>query len=384
MNITFMKENIVEGLQKAANILPSRTGAAYLRSIWLKAEEGHLAIMATDANIEFMGTYAAEVTQTGLVGVQGRAFVDLVKQLPAGKIHLSIDIESGNLRLEQGKRKYTLPVNEAVWFQNFSEFPESGAVTWSGDFLQDVLDRVVFCISDDDSMNSIACLYMKSVGNGRIETCGLNGHQFALTGFINDTLATHLPEEGILLQKKYMQELKKWLSNDEIEIAFNEKRVYLRTLDGKESISLPRAIHTYPEYAVFMSKISDDNVTCLYVDRKECIDALGRISIFNTENSTCAYLDISSEEMIISAQGQDIGSANEVLDIKYEGTIKRIAFPTRNLMEIFGHFSSNQIEMRLTTVEGPCGIKGNDDAEYTVIIMPMKIEENSYYTEEEA
>lgn len=27
------KENIIEGLQKAANIIPSKSGAAYLRSI---------------------------------------------------------------------------------------------------------------------------------------------------------------------------------------------------------------------------------------------------------------------------------------------------------------------------------------------------------------
>ena len=43
MYLTVKKEHIIEGLQKAAAIIPSKAGAAYLRSIWLKAEGDRLA-----------------------------------------------------------------------------------------------------------------------------------------------------------------------------------------------------------------------------------------------------------------------------------------------------------------------------------------------------
>lgn len=383
MKLTIVKEQIIEGLQKAANIIPSRTGAAYLRSVWLKAENGTVSIMATDANIEFAGSYPAEVSQEGLVGVQGRAFVDLVRQLPAGNIMLTLDKDSGNLLLEQGRRKYKLPVNDQVWFQNFSEFPVEGSVVWSGDFLQDVLDRVTFCISDDEAMDAIACLYMKPGENGRIDVCGLNGHQFAMVAFTHDDLCARLPQEGVLVQKKYLQELKKWLGSDEIELNITDKRLHLRTLDGRETLSLPRATHQYPDYAVFMDKIGGDNVSTLDLDRKECVDALGRISIFNTDNDRCAYMDLSPAEVVFSAQGQDVGSANESLEGTYNGDISRIAFPTRNLMDIMGHFASARVNMALTGAEGPCGITGKDDPDYLVIIMPMKIADTTYYNEED-
>ena len=63
MLFTVKKENIIEGLQKAAGIIPTRAGAAYLRSLWIKAEGEVLTIMATDANIEFTGTYPADVKE---------------------------------------------------------------------------------------------------------------------------------------------------------------------------------------------------------------------------------------------------------------------------------------------------------------------------------
>ena len=383
MKLTVNKEQIIEGLLKAAAIIPAKAGAQYLRSIWLKAEEGSLSVMSTDANIEFTGRYPAEVAKSGLIGVQGRAFVDLVRQLPTGVLHLTLDEASGNLLIEQGRRTYKLPVSGAEWFQNFSAFPAENAVTWSGDFLQDILDKVAFCISDDDAMDAIACLCMKPRGNGRIDVCGLNGHQFALVSFTHDELAERLPESGMLIQKKYLQDIKKWLGVDEIELNITDKRLYLRSLDGAETLSLPRAAHEYPDYNIFMSKLASEDMHPMTLARKETIEALGRILIFNTESDRCTYMDLTPGEALLSAQGQDVGSANESLEVTYNGDIKRIAFPTRNLLDVLGHFVSAKIDMMLTGSEGPCGIRGGDDTDYTVIIMPMKVSETTYYSEED-
>lgn len=383
MKLTVNKEQIIEGLLKAVAIIPAKAGAQYLRSIWLKAEDGGLSVMSTDANIEFTGRYQAEVAQPGLIGVQGRAFVDLVRQLPSGVLHLSLDEASGNLLVEQGRRTYKLPVSGAEWFQNFSSFPEENTVTWSGDFLQDLLDKVAFCISDDDAMDAIACLCMMPKGNGRIDVCGLNGHQFALVSFTHDELAERLPEEGILIQKKYLQDIKKWLGVDEIELSITGKRLYLRSMSKAETLSLPRATHQYPDYSIFMSKLASEDMHPMTLDRKEAMEALGRILIFNTESDRCTYMDLSSGEALLSAQGQDVGSASESLEVTYGGDIKRIAFPTRNLMDVLAHFVSGKTDMMLTGAEGPCGIRGVDDPDYTVIIMPMKISETTYYSEED-
>jgi len=383
MKLTIMKEHIIEGLQKAASIIPARSGAAYLRSLWLKAEGTTLALMSTDANIEFTGKYAASVIQEGLVGVQGRAFVDLVRKLPGGQIVLTLDDATGNLLLEQGRRKYKLPINDSTWFQSFSEFPSQNTIGWSADFFQDIIERVSFCISDDDNVDAIGCLYMKSVGNGRIESCGLNGHQFALAALIHDDLAAALPSEGIRIQKKYVQEMKKWLGGlEEIELNISEKRVYVRTGDGREMFSLPRSTYNYPDYMSFVSKLSAESISRLDVDRKECMEALDRLSIFTTDNDRCTYLDLAETELTLTAQGQDVGSADERLEVSYQGDILKIAFPTRNLMDVLGHFTSLQVQLSFTAVEGPCGISGKDDPEYTVIIMPMKMTDTTYYEED--
>ena len=387
MLLKVYKEDVIEGLQKAANILPAKTGAAYLRSIWLKAENNSLRIMATDSNIEFQGQYTAEIVSQGLAGVQGRAFVDLLRKLPSGQISLSLEESSGNLVIEQGRRKYKLPTNDPVWFQNFSEFPEGGAfgnpAVWSGDYLAELIDRISFCIGDDENADAIACLYLKPTDSGYIDSCGLNGHQFALLRFLNDELHGMLPKDGILIQKKYLSELKKWLNADDIELNISEKRLFLRTTDKKENLSLPLSSYQYPDYLAFLSRLDGEGASTLTVHRKELDEALGRLLIFNSDSNRCTYFDLSGKEVILSSTGQDVGSATETLDSEYGGNIPKIAFPTKNLLDILDHYQSEKLDLVLTGAEGPCGIKGIDDPEYTVIIMPMKIVEETYYSEEE-
>jgi DNA polymerase-3 subunit beta len=381
MNLRVYKEEVIEGLQRAANIIPQRTGAAYLRSIWLKAEHNRLEILSTDSNIEFRGSYTAEVSEPGLVGVQGRSFVELLRRLPAGQVSLRMDDAAPVLHIEQGRRKYKLPVNDATWFQKFSDFPEQGAVMWSGDFFQELIDRIIYCIGDEGA-DALACLFMKPGENGRIEAAGMNGHQFAMIRFTNDDLHSLLPAEGILVQKKYLNELKKWLGTDEINVNISNQRLFVRTENRAESMSLPLSSYQYPDYTVFLSRLNGD-ISTLKLNRTEAQDALLRIAIFNTDSNRCTYFDLSDKEAVLSATGQDLGSASESLDVEYSGTIEKIAFPTNNLLAIMDHYASAQLTLTLTGAEGPCGISGSDDADYLVIIMPMKILDDINFSEEQ-
>jgi len=211
----------------------------------------------------------------------------------------------------------------------------------------------------------------------------LNGHQFAMAGFINDDIRGLLPAEGILIQKKYVLELKKWLTSDEIELAISQKRLFFRTQDQRETFSLPMSYYQYPDYKNFVGKLSAPGASDLTADKMALSEALDRISIFNTDNNRCTYFQLDDPgQLTLQSQGNDTGAATESMEAQFVGDLKKVAFPTRDLLEILGHFNSTKVRFTLTGAEGPCGINGEDDSDYLVIIMPMKIVEETYYSEE--
>lgn len=385
MRVIINKSDIIDGLRKASDMIPAKAGAAYLRTIWFKAEADRLSIMATDSNIEFMGNYSAQVQDSGLIGVNGRSTYELFRRLGGDTIVIADDPENGNLLIEQGKRKYKLPISDPSWFQAPAFFPDDSMVFWSGEAIQELIDRIYYCISDEDGNEAISCMCVKPIAAAqRIEACGLNIHQFAMVKFMNDVLQGILPESGILIQRKYLSELKNWLSNDDVEVSISNKRLFFRTADKKEVFSLPLSYYQYPDYGAFLSKVSGSDVVTVVVDKNDLISALERILIFNSENNRCTYFDFSGTELTLSAQGHEVGSATETLDILVSGQIERIAFPTKNLIEILAKFRSDKVKFLISGQEGPCGLLSTEDDNYLVIIMPMKIVKETYYTEEEA
>lgn len=393
MQLSVYRNDIIDGLQKSSGIIPTKTGAAFLRTIWLEATGQTLRVLSTDSSLEFTGLYPAKVKEEGLCGVSGKNFFELIRKLPPGEIGLKLDATSGNLLISQGSRRYKLPVSDRNWFQNFAPFPENDSILWSGDFLQDIIDKILFCISDEDTMEAMACLFMcPAKESPTIEVCGLNGHMFSLVSFANDDIYSMLPPEGILIQKKYVAELKRWLTSDEIELAISQKRLFFCAKmkegdDGnfkQEVFSLPLSYYQYPDYHSFVSKLSSEDISTLTIDRQELIDSLDRVAIFTTDNNRCAYfLFKNPSELTLQSQGQEAGEAAETLECIFTGSLDKVAFPTKELTDILGHFHSDSVKLTLTGTEGPCGLTGEEDVQYLVIIMPMKIVEETYYSEED-
>jgi len=382
MEIRVNKEAVLGGIQKAAGIIPQKTGAAFLRTIWLEASDESLKVLSTDSKLEFSGTYPATVTNQGLVGVQGRSFYDLFRKLPPGEVSLIAEPDAETILLQQGRRKYKLPTYDPQWFQHFAPFPEERAVAWSGAFLKNLIDRVAFCIADDDTDNMNFMKMVPSNGHGGIEACGLNGHQFAMQRFSHEDVFELLGENGILLAKPYLLELKRWLTGEEISFTIDEKRLFFTNKEKNEHFSLPLHYDVFPKYQVFLSYFENETST-MSVDKAELLDSLERIAIFNTETQRCTYFVFNDGDLVLYSQGQDVGEATESLSVEYHGDLQRIAFPTRNLIEIMNHFKSNWLYFDFTHQDGPCRITGPDDSDYQVIIMPIKIQEETYYDVEE-
>ncbi|ACV69753.1 DNA polymerase III subunit beta [Desulfohalobium retbaense] len=389
MLVRISKEQVLSGFQKAAGIIPMKTGAAFLRTIWLEAKDNHLTIMSTDSKLEFSGSYPAQVETPGLIGVPGKKFYDLFRKLPPGEITLHAADSEDHVLLEQGRRKYKLPTNDASWFQPFSAFPEDEAVLWSGDFLKEIINRITYCVADDESMNGMNCLKITPWPNSEaVEACGLNGHQFALMRFLNPDIHAILPQDdegedsGILIAKNYLLELKKWLSSDEIYFTIDQKRLFFTNGKKNEIFSLPLSTYKFPKYETFLSNFQNET-SKLNIGRDEILDALERVALFNTENQRCSYFVFDSTEMIVYSQGQETGEATESLGVEYSGDLKKIAFPTTTLIEVLSHFQSEMITFEFTGVEGPCKITGKEDSGYLVVVMPMHVAEETYYVEEE-
>ncbi|KUJ96562.1 MAG: DNA polymerase III, beta subunit [Desulfonauticus sp. 38_4375] len=380
MNIIFKKEEVLSGVQKIASILPQKTGAAFLRTIWIKSKENEVQFLATDSNIEITCTYHCETREEGLIGVQGKIFSDLLKKLNPGNITLSL--QGQKVLITQGQNKYSIPVVESSWFQEFYKFPEENKKIWSGDIIKEAIDKVYFCISDDESLESMTCMSIKKGKEvGDIEFCGLNGPKMALFKLINEDIYSILPEEGILINKKIVNELKKILNEEDIDININEGRLFIRTINKQEMYTFPLSSYNFPNYHDFLEKYKNSMNSSLTINKQDLIYSLDRLILFNT-NTKSTIFKLSPSNITLSAYGSDIGEAQEILNCEFSGNLDSIVLMTKDIIEILDHFNSENITFKFSGKLEPFKIEGEEDPNYVIFAMPVEIEEETYYTEE--
>ncbi|MBQ7607998.1 MAG: DNA polymerase III subunit beta [Desulfovibrionaceae bacterium] len=378
MRITFAKEKIFTGIQKAISIIPSKSGAAALRCLWLKAEDGAVTLFSTDSNLEFTGTYPCEVAEPGFIGIQGQIFQGLVSTCK-GDIEMTYNEGDGFVTLRHSSGVCKLPIMSLNWFQEVKPFPTSLPVYWSGEMIKEVIDRISFCINDDTTMmDALSCLYITR-RDGKIDICGLNGHLFAMYSIINEQLQDHLPEPGVLIQKPYLTPLNKWLSNTDIELNFANNTIFFKN-DNNEILSIPLVVnYEFPDYMNFLQRIQEGHST-LTVNKSDISRALNRISTVNNDAESCTDLFISEDKNFIdcSANIENTGEVLEKIAITYDGDIRKISFRTRNLIAVLNHFESKEIKIKMTSDVGPCSFEGEEDLFYNVVLMPVQTVEKSY------
>ena len=385
MYLRVFKEDFIDGVTKGASIIAHKTGAAYLRTVWLKAEDDKLNILSTDGNIEFTGVYSSNVMESGLVGVEGKKFNELVRKLKPGEIIFKADLKKNIFFIEQDKRKYRLATTESSWFPELTSFPEGNSVIWSGDVLKGVIEKLIFTISDEDSLGSMTCLKISrgSETDMEIEMCGFDMQNMGLYIIRYDELYSLIPEKGILISKHYLSELRKWLSPGEIELSIDSNRLFIRKQDLSESISMPISFESFADYRAILSTFADKPSSDIVINRRELMDALERIMIFSTEMNKAAIFELKEDEVRINSTAVETGEANEVLQCKYQGTLDQCVFNIRGLLDILAHYTSEEITMSLFGHVKPCKITGADDPDFFVITMPVEIKEEKYYFEEE-
>ena len=344
MKITINREHCVDGLQKAGNVTPARAATVMLKTTWIRTDRAgkSITLMASNGYTEYLGTYPAEVEKDGW----GR-----------------------NLVISQGSRLYKLPASNREWFQPLIPFPGTGTVGWSGEELLDIIDRVFFCILDDED-SPLGCLCIHPEENGGIDFCGLNGCRAALVRITNSALHGKLPGEGILIQKKYLADIRRLISPGEIEIGLTPRRFFIRNRGARDMVSVPLAQFAYPDYSVFFDRMKADTCSIVRVSRSEFSDALARSLIFNSRDENSVAITIAADSLTIASSGKSTGSATETIAADCRSTVEHLVFVTRILAELLSHFGTGSLTMRIASGTGPCSFQTDTDENYAVIAMP--------------
>jgi DNA polymerase-3 subunit beta len=160
---------------------------------------------------------------------------------------------------------------------------------------------------------------------------------------------------------------------DKVLIEFDDKNAVFSLSDYKMFCRLTEG--TYPSYN---SVIPTNNPNKLIIDRVELFNSLKRVSVFSNQASNLIKLQLSGNQLTVSAQDIDFSiSAYERLNCQYDGDEMEIGFKSSFFIEILSNLNSTEIALQLSD-PSRAGIivpvdKENANEEVLMLLMPMMI-----------
>ncbi|HEV8306615.1 MAG TPA: DNA polymerase III subunit beta [Methylomirabilota bacterium] len=363
MEIQVAREPFLRALQLVQNIVEPRQTLPILANVLIETSDGGVRVSATDLEVGVRVAVPATVVRPGGITLAARKLLELVRELPAQPITLTLQ-DNGWVQLLCGPAAFRLVGLPAEEYPPLESGEAEGWVSVDGGRLRAMLARTSYAMSQDESRPFLNGLYLV-VKKHELRLVATDGHRLALARaeVAADT------EMGGIVPRKAVQEVGRVLAgNDEATLAVRENQFYLRTPGFGLACKLIEG--TFPNYEQVLPKSHPRHLT---VEREPLIAALRRVSVVADDRTRPIRLTASPAALRLSASSQELGEAEEVLPADFAGEELTIGFNARYLLDALGPMDAERVVVDLKDALSPGVFKSASDDAHLCVIMPMRI-----------
>jgi DNA polymerase III subunit beta len=407
MKIICASFDLKDHLSLVSRAVPSRPEPPVLGNVLIQASETSqkVSLIAFDGSLGIKTSFNAQVDTGGSITLPARLLNDIVTRLPEIEITLEVpereqeEARSGVARVsrveptEQEANFVTTISSTSGQFQltgiDAAEFPELPTIEPEAQtielpiaVLNQGLGGCLFAASTELSKQILTGVHLKIQGIGQgggdtLEFAATDSHRLAVVATnLNDSESeptVELPRLAVTIPAKALRELERIVSNaaegDKVKVSFDEQVMVFEYRD--RLLTSTKISGDYPAYGQLIpQKFSRE----IILDRKRLISSLELVAVLAQKNNLVKFsLHNDSSELVVSADAQDIGNAEQSLPAEIMGDDIEIAFNIKYLMDGLKALSTTQIKMQLNEGHQPVIFSPLGGLTMTYLVMPVQI-----------
>ncbi len=362
MKFTISKEKLLGALQKVQNIVTNRPTRPILSNVLITTNNGTLQFTTADLDIMVQSTVEAHIEEEGSTTIPAKYLFSIIRELVSSEIHFSVDSDHVT-RIQAGTAKFTVNGLDKQEFPLFPSFENVHEFRLPQKDLLDGLRKTFYAISADETryvLNGI----MASFKENKLTLVATDGRRLAVVDF--ELEFPQSMETEFIIPTKAINELQRTLSDEgEIRITTSENQVAFHLAN---SLIISKLVDgNYPNYRQVIPGAPNERIT---IEREPFLNAIRRVAVINTGGSLLK-LQLTRGTLTISAEVQNIASAEEELAVQYTGRDLAIGFDSNFLMDPLRHLTEDEIYLDLIDEMSAGVIKTNSPFLY--VIMPMRL-----------
>ena len=372
MKVICVQENLSKALSVVNRAVATRSSLPVLANVLIATEKSMLRLSATNMEISTTVLIGCKVESEGSITIPARQITELVGQLAAEPVELSLDEDTLELAITCGSFRSTLKGITAEDFPSVPTAENGTAIRISPGFLKEMIDLTVVAAATDDSRPVLSgvCLTIRP---DEIIFAAADGYRLAVKRLEADTGVED--EVQVIVPRGSMQELSRILADteEEVEVIISPQKTHVVFRIGNTEVVTLLIEGQFPNYEQL---VPPDHQTRIVVRTEDMVKASRIAAIFARGGSNVIRVQTGGEgagpdSIVVSSRSADLGENTGQVAAKVEGDDTFIAFNARFLGDCLNIIDAEEIEILLSGATSPGLLRPRDDQTYAHVIMPM-------------
>ncbi|MCK5822457.1 MAG: DNA polymerase III subunit beta [Bacteroidales bacterium] len=374
MNFVISSTVLLNHLQAISRVISSKNTLPILDNFLFQLSENKLIVTASDLETTLISSIDIEnFSGEGNIAIDAKRLTNILKEFSEQPLTFNVNTENLKVDILSENGKFSVVGQSGDDFPQLPALKEeqSNSIKVNSEVVLNGVSKTLFATADDE---------LRPVMNGVLVQLSPEDLTFVasdahkLVRYRRTDVKADFTS-SFILPKKPASLLKNIIPKDEqlVKIEFDEKNAFFEFADYKLVCRLVEG--NYPNY---QTVIPTENPNKLTIDRVAFYNTLKRVSVFSNQASNLVKLDITANQLTVSAQDIDFSiSAVERINCQYEGEGMQIGFKSVFLVEILSNLSSSDVILELSD-PSRAGIllpldKENEDEDVLMLLMPMMI-----------
>jgi len=376
MKVTILQENLARGLSIVSRAVSPRSTLPVLANVLIASDEGRLRLSATNLELGITCWIAARIEEEGSTTIPARTIADLVNTLPADQVQLTLDTGTQTLNVRSGTSNTDIKCIDAQEFPPLPVPELEGAVQINVVDFKEMIHQVAFAASTDEA-RPVLMGVLVTVEKDQITLAAADGFRLSVR---KATLSQPAAQPiSAIIPARALSELARVAGDGDESITMvvpkGRGQVVFRVKDVEVVSQLIDG--TFPDFQQIIPRSYKSRTL---VSTAALLKACKQAEIFAREGSNVARLDIKTasgemqpSEVEISAQSEETGSNETIVEATVDGSGLLIAFNVKYLREVLEVVKTPNVALETSAPNAPGVVRPVGDDSFLHVIMPMHL-----------
>lgn len=360
LKFRLVREDFADAVAWVARNLPTRPTVPVLAGVLLAGGESGLTISGFDYEVSAEVVVPAEIASPGRVLVSGRLLSEITRALPAKPVDVSVD--GTRVSLTCGNARFSLPTMAVEDYPTLPELPDDTGVIPS-ELFAEAIGQVAVAAGRDDTLPMLTGIRVEISGDV-VVLAATDRFRLAVRQLTWSTDSDS--EAAVLVPAKTLAEAAKaGVGGGDVHLALGagpavgkEGLLGIRSEGRRSTTRLLDA-----EFPMFRQLLPSEHTAVATLGVVELIEAIKRVALV-ADRGAQVRMEFADGSLRLSAGADDVGRAEEDLQVDFAGDPLTIAFNPTYLTDGLGSLHSEKVTFGFTTPSRPAVLRpASEDTE---------------------